>query len=72
MRGLDCWRRLPTASLQAGPQEIARMMLQHFNAAETTPAFAHGNDDLVALIRSIYLETIRENGRRHAEAIKAA
>ena len=48
------------------------MMLQRFNAAETTPAFAHGNDDLVALIRSIYLETIRENGRRHAEAIKAA
>ena len=72
LRGLDCWRAVANGKLNAGPQEIARMMLQHFNAAETTPAFAHGNDDLVALIRSIYLETIRENGRRHAEAIKAA
>lgn len=72
LRGLDCWRAVANGKLNAGPQEIARMMLQHFNAAETTPAYAHGNDDLVALIRSIYLETIRENGRRHAEAIKAA
>lgn len=72
LRGLDCWRAVANGKLEAGPQEIARMMLQHFNAAETTPAFAHGNDDLVALIRSIYLETVRENGRRHAEAIKAA
>ncbi|MGB8817903.1 MAG: DUF2336 domain-containing protein [Rhizobiaceae bacterium] len=72
VRGLDCWRAVANGKLQAGPQEVARLMLQHFNAAETTPAFAHGNDDLVALIRSIYLETIRENGRRHAEAIKAA
>jgi uncharacterized protein (DUF2336 family) len=72
LRGLDCWRSVANGKLSAGPQEIARMMLQHFNAAETTPAFAHGNDDLVALIRSIYLETIRENGRRHADAIKAA
>lgn len=72
LRGLDCWRAVANGKLHAGPQEIARMMLQHFNAAEATPAYAHGNDDLVALIRSIYLETIRENGRRHAEAIKAA
>ena len=72
VRGLDCWRNVANGKLQAGPQEVARLMLQHFNAAEITPAFAHGNDDLVALIRSIYLETIRENGRRHADAIKAA
>ncbi len=72
MRGLDCWREVANGKLRAGPQEIARLMLQHFGAAETTPAFAHGNDDLVALIRSIYLETIRENGRKHADAIRAA
>ncbi len=72
MRGLDCWREVANGKLRAGPQEIARLMLQHFGAAETTPAFAHGNDDIVALIRSIYLETIRENGRKHAEAIRAA
>lgn len=71
-RGLDCWRDVANGKLRAGPQEIARLVLQHFGAAENTPAFAHGNDDLVALIRSIYLETIRENGRKHAEAIKAA
>ncbi len=72
MRGLDCWREVANGKLRAGPQEVARLMLQHFGAAETTPSFAHGNDDLVALIRSIYLETIRENGRKHAEAIRAA
>ncbi len=72
VRGLDCWRAVANGKLSAGPQEIARLMLQHFGAADITPAFAHGNDDLVALIRSIYLETIRENGRKHAEAIRAA
>jgi uncharacterized protein (DUF2336 family) len=72
MRGVDCWRAVANGKLQAGPQEIARRMLEQFGADQTTPAFAHGNDDLVALIRSIYLETVRENGRKHAQSIQAA
>ncbi len=43
-----------------------------FAESKDYDAFAHGNDDIVSLIRSIYLETIRENGRKHAEAIRAA
>jgi uncharacterized protein (DUF2336 family) len=72
MNGVDCWRAVANGKLQAGPQEIARLMLEQFNADKPTPAFAHGNDDLVALIRSIYLETVRENGRKHAQSIQAA
>jgi uncharacterized protein (DUF2336 family) len=70
--GVDCWRAVANGKLQAGPQEIARLMLEQFGADHPTPAFAHGNDDLVALLRSIYLETVRENGRKHAQSIQAA
>ena len=72
LRGLECWRLVANGKLSAGSQEIARMLLEFAGAAEKTPAFAHGNDDIVGLIRSIYLETIRENGRRHALSIQAA
>jgi uncharacterized protein (DUF2336 family) len=72
MRGVDCWRSVANGKLQAGPQEIARLLLEQFSADQPTPAFAHGNDDLVALVRSIYLETVRDNGRKHAQSIQAA
>ena len=72
VHGVDRWRSVANGKLLAGPQEIARMLLEQFGADQPTPAFAHGNDDLVALIRSIYLETVRENGRKHAQAIQAA
>ena len=72
LRGLDCWRAVANGKLNAGAQEIARMLLEFAGSDAKTPAFAHGNDDIVGLIRSIYLETIRENGRRHALSIQAA
>ena len=72
LRGLDCWRAVANGKLKAGAQEVARMLLEFAGADAKTPAFAHGNDDIVGLIRSIYLETIRENGRRHALSIQAA
>ncbi|MGL4490804.1 MAG: DUF2336 domain-containing protein, partial [Rhizobiaceae bacterium] len=72
MRGVDCWRAVANGKLQAGPQEVARIILEQFGADQPTPAFAHSNDDLVSLVRSIYLETVRENGRKHAQSIQAA
>ncbi len=72
IRGLDCWRSVANGKLNAGSQEIARLLLEFAGVDNKTPAFAHGNDDIVGLIRAIYLETIRENGRRHALSIQAA
>ena len=72
MLGLETWRSIANGKLTAGPQEVSRIMLERYDAASSTPAFAHGNDDLVALLRSVYLETVRENGRKHALRLQAA
>ncbi len=72
MAGLETWRSIANGKLTAGPQEVSRIMLERHIAACSTPAFDHGNDDLVALLRSVYLETVRENGRKHALRLQAA
>jgi hypothetical protein len=38
----------------------------------TRSKIGHANDDLVALLRGIYLDAMRENSRNHALAIAAA
>ena len=40
--------------------------------AETGSRPSHDNDDILALLRSIYLDMIRQNARKHAMDLAAA
>ena len=44
---------------------------QHFEA-ESDARPHHDNDDILALLRTIYLDMIRQNARRHAADLAAA
>ncbi len=72
LHGLETWRSVANGNLIAGAQEVSRMMLEGLVSSKTSSAPGHSNDDLTGLLRSIYLETVRENGRKHALRIKAA
>jgi uncharacterized protein (DUF2336 family) len=68
--GLNTWRAVANGRLHAGPQEVSRLMMVELE--RTRSVIGHANDDLVALLRGIYLDTMRENSRNHALAIAAA
>jgi hypothetical protein len=68
--GLNIWRAVANGRMQAGPQEVSRLMMVELE--RTRSVIGHANDDLVALLRGIYLDTMRENSRNHALAIAAA
>jgi uncharacterized protein (DUF2336 family) len=70
LHGLRTWRTVANGRLDAGPQEIARLMMAELE--KSRPHMGHANDDLMALLRGIYLEAMRENSRNHALAIAAA
>ncbi len=70
MHGLNTWRAVANGRLHAGPQEVARLMMVELE--RTRSKIGHANDDLVALLRGIYLDAMRENSRNHALAIAAA
>lgn len=65
IRALKVWRDVANGKRIAGTQEVSWLMLRELG---DTPA----NGDLAALLRSIHLETLRENARSHALAIAAA
>ena len=65
------WRDVANGRLHAGAQEVTRMVLERFEA-EHSAAKDHANDDVVALLRSIHLDMIRQNARRHALDLAAA
>ena len=65
------WRDIANGRLSAGAQEVTRMVMERFEA-EHDAAKSHANDDIVALLRSIHLDMIRQNARRHAMSLAAA
>jgi uncharacterized protein (DUF2336 family) len=65
------WRDVANGRLKIGAQEVTRMVMEEFEA-EPVLAKNHDNDDIVALLRSIYLDMIRQNARRHAMDLAAA
>jgi uncharacterized protein (DUF2336 family) len=70
LHGLQTWRSVANGRHEAGPQEIARLMMAQLE--KSRPQMGHANDDLMALLRGIYLDAMRENSRNHALAIAAA
>lgn len=65
------WRDIANGRLNAGAQEVTRMVMEKFEA-EHGAAKSHANDDIVALLRSIHLDMVRQNARRHAMKLAAA
>lgn len=65
------WRDVANGRLQIGAQEVTRMVMEAFEA-ETLARPHHDNDDVLALLRAIYLEMMRQNARRHAADLAAA
>jgi uncharacterized protein (DUF2336 family) len=65
IRALKVWREVANGKRVAGAQEVSWLMLRELGEAAT-------DSELATLIRSIHLETLRENARGHALAIAAA
>jgi uncharacterized protein (DUF2336 family) len=65
VRALKVWREVANGKRIAGAQEVSWLMLRELDDEAS-------NGELAALIRSIHLETLRENARGHALAIAAA
>ena len=65
------WRDVANGRLKIGAQEVTRMVMDEFEAESTARPDAD-NDDILALLRSIYLDMIRQNARRHAVDLAAA
>lgn len=69
---LQAWRGVASGKLMIGPQEVIRRMIEHVApesyGALPTPA----NDDMLSLLKRLYLDAIRDNARDHALAIAAA
>lgn len=65
VRALKVWREVANGKRIAGAQEVSWLMLRELGE----PA---ADAELAALIKSIHLDTLRENARDHALAIAAA
>jgi uncharacterized protein (DUF2336 family) len=71
---LQAWRGVANGKLLIGSQEVVRRMMEDIspeNRASTNIPVA-ANDDMLSLLKRIYLEAIRDNARDHALAIAAA
>ena len=69
---LNSWHGVANGKLSIGAQEIARRMIEHVVPATNGAVPAAANDDMLSLLKRIYLEAIREDARDHAMAIAAA
>jgi len=65
IRALKVWREVANGKRIAGAQEVSWLMLRELGDPVIDP-------ELAALIRSIHLDSLRENARGHALAIAAA
>ncbi|WP_421850798.1 DUF2336 domain-containing protein [Oricola sp.] len=65
------WREVANGRLNAGSQEVTRLVLEDIEA-RMSRKLEHANDDIVALLSAIHMDMLRENARRHALGLAAA
>ena len=65
LRALKVWREVANGKRIAGAQEVTWLMLRELGQ---TPE----DSEIATLIKSIHLDTLRENARGHALSIAAA
>ena len=68
---ISLWRDVAQGRIVAGAQEVTRQIMERLET-DTKDRQPAANDDILALLRSIYLETMRDNARRHAMDIANA
>lgn len=68
---ISLWRDVAQGRIVAGAQEVTRQIMERLEA-DTKGRQPAANDDILALLRSIYLESMRDNARRHAVDIANA
>jgi uncharacterized protein (DUF2336 family) len=71
VEAISLWKKVAQGKLQAGPQEITYRLSCSLKDRATDRMDA-ANDDIQALLRSIYLDTMRSNARSHALALSQA
>lgn len=71
LSAIRIWRDVANGRLGVGAQEVTRMVMEEFEESHRASK-GHDNDDIVALLRSIHLDMIRQNARRHAMDLAAA
>lgn len=69
---LQAWRSIAKGKRMIGSQEVVRMMIEHVAPMDRSGVPLAANDDLLSLLKRLYLDAIRENAREHALAIVAA
>lgn len=68
---IGLWKQVAQGRLDAGPQEVTHRLSEGLAKRSSSRRDA-ANDDILSLLRSIYLETMRENARHHALALTEA
>lgn len=68
---VNIWRDVAQGKLSMGPQEVTYLLAKKLESRHGNHRAA-ANDDIQGLLRSIYLETKRDNARQHAKALTAA
>jgi uncharacterized protein (DUF2336 family) len=69
---LQAWRGVASGKLMIGPQEVVRRMIENVASDNSGIVPAAANDDMLSLLKRLYLDAIRENAREHAMSIVAA
>jgi uncharacterized protein (DUF2336 family) len=71
-RALGIWRSVAAGRMVAGPQEVTFAMLAALDESTAGREPMPEEAELATLLKSVHLELLRENARRHAVAIAAA
>ncbi|WP_026481598.1 DUF2336 domain-containing protein [Ahrensia sp. 13_GOM-1096m] len=69
---ISLWRDVAQGKLAAGAQEITREIMERFEEEASGSTHMAANDDIMSLLRSIYLDAMRDNARKHAVALTKA
>jgi uncharacterized protein (DUF2336 family) len=69
---LHGWHGVASGKLMIGPQEVVRRMIEHVASENHGAVPVAANDDMLSLLKRLYLDAIRDNARGHALAIVAA
>lgn len=71
VHAVSLWRDIAVGRLTAGVQEVTRRVMEHAER-EAASRRSAANDDIFGLLRSIYLDAMRDNARAHARDLAAA
>lgn len=71
LAAVELWRQVAVGRLDAGPQEVTRLIMERIEQRASQRLDA-ANDDLLAVLRTIHLDAMRANARAHAEHLAAA